>query len=249
MEMDDEFLLRYSRQILLPEIDLSGQIRLKDSNVMLIGLGGLGSVVSMYLAAAGVGHLTLVDHDHVELSNLQRQIAHATDDIGTKKVDSAEKRLMALNPTINIVTVDHILETEDFDRILPNTDVIVDATDNFESRFHINEQSVRHQRPLVSGAAIRLEGQVSIFNTGRSAPCYRCLYSKDSISNTESCSESGVIAPLLGIIGSIQAMETLKLILGFGKSLAGRLLLLDSRLMEWHSVILNKDPNCPTCSN
>ena len=249
MEMDDEFLLRYSRQILLPEIDLSGQIRLKDSNVTLIGLGGLGSVVSMYLAAAGVGHLTLVDHDHVELSNLQRQIAHATDDIGTKKVDSAEKRLLALNPTINIVTVDHILETEDFDRILPNTDVIVDATDNFESRFHINEQSVRHQRPLVSGAAIRLEGQVSIFNTEKSAPCYRCLYSKDSISNTESCSESGVIAPLLGIIGSIQAMETLKLILGFGKSLAGRLLLLDSRLMEWHSVILNKDPNCPTCSN
>ena len=249
MEMDDEFLLRYSRQILLPEIDLSGQKRLKDSNVTLIGLGGLGSVVGMYLAAAGVGNLTLVDHDRVELSNLQRQIAHTTDDIGSKKVDSAEKNLLALNPTINIVTVDHILETKDFERILPNTDVIVDATDNFESRFFINEQSVRHQRPLVSGAAIRLEGQVSIFNTDKTAPCYRCLYSKDSISNTETCSESGVIAPLLGIIGSIQAMETLKLIAGFGKSLAGRLLLLDSSSMEWHSVVLNKDPICPTCSN
>ena len=249
MEMDDEFLLRYSRQILLPEIDLSGQKRLKDSNVTLIGLGGLGSVVGMYLAAAGVGNLTLVDHDRVELSNLQRQIAHTTDDIGSKKVDSAEKNLLALNPTINIVTVDHVLETKDFERILPNTDVIVDATDNFESRFFINEQSVRHQRPLVSGAAIRLEGQVSIFNTDENAPCYRCLYSKDSISNAETCSESGVIAPLLGIIGSIQAMETLKLIAGFGKSLAGRLLLLDSSSMEWHSVALSKDPICPTCSN
>ena len=247
--MEDDLLLRYSRQILLPEIDLSGQTRLAKSKVLLIGLGGLGSVIGMYLVAAGVGRITLVDHDNVELSNLQRQIAHTTSDVGCKKVESAKRSLIAINPHTEVLTIDHILEKEDYNEILPNIDIIVDATDNFESRFFINKQSLRHKKPLVSGAAIRLEGQVSVFNVDESSPCYGCLYNPDTRTPTESCSDSGVIAPLLGIIGSIQALETLKLIIGFGENLGGRLLLLDSRSMEWHSVLLKKDPKCPACGS
>ena len=246
--MEDDLLLRYSRQILLPEIDLAGQMRLADSAVLLLGLGGLGSVVSMYLAAAGVGNLILVDNDNVELSNLQRQIVHTTDRIGQKKVESAKLNLSALNPNTKITTFDHILDEYDFDQVLPDVDIIVDATDNFESRFFINRQSLKHMKPLVSGAAIRLEGQISVFNSNAKSPCYECLYNHDTTDPSASCSESGVVAPLLGIIGSIQAMEVLKLIVGFGENLEGRLLLLDSSSMEWHSVSLRKDPQCNACS-
>ena len=246
--MEDELLLRYSRQILLPEIDMAGQIQLTESSVLLLGLGGLGSVVSMYLAAAGVGKLILVDNDRVELSNLQRQIVHTTHSLGEKKVESAKRNLAALNPNTKISTIDEVLDEEGFNRVIPDVDIIVDATDNFESRFFINRQSIKHLKPLVSGAATRLEGQISVFNSTAESPCYECLYNRSTSEQSESCSESGVVAPLLGIIGSIQAMEVLKLIVGFGESLEGRLLLLDSSSMEWHSISLNKDPQCKACT-
>lgn len=247
--MDDPLLLRYSRQILLPEIDIEGQERLNTSSVLVIGLGGLGSPVAMYLAAAGVGRLVLVDHDEVELSNLQRQIVHSTDDIERKKVISARDRLLALNPTIAIETRDHKLEDEEFDALLATVDAVVDATDNFDSRFTINRHCARNRTPLISGAAIRFEGQVSVFHPGtEESPCYRCLYT-DGLSIDETCGQTGVIAPLLGIIGSVQAMETLKVLMGIGRDLTGRLLLLDALTMEWQTMRFGKDPRCPECGS
>lgn len=246
--MDDQLLLRYSRQILLPEIDIEGQNRLLAGSVMLIGLGGLGSPISMYLAAAGVGRLVLVDHDHVELSNLQRQIVHGTSDLKRPKVESARDRLQELNPNTRIETHARRLEEADFDSLLPGIDVVVDATDNFETRFMINRACARHQKPLVSGAAIRFEGQVTVFHPGTEAsPCYRCLYNNDA-SGTETCTQTGVVAPLLGIIGSVQALETLKVLMGIGETLTGRLLLLDALSMEWHSMRFRRDPRCPVCA-
>ena len=246
--MDDQLLLRYSRQILLPEIDIEGQNRLIESSVLLIGLGGLGSPIAMYLAAAGVGRLVLVDHDHVELSNLQRQVVHGTADLKRPKVESARDRLAALNPHTRIETFTRRLEQDDFDELLPGIDVVVDATDNFDTRFQINHACVRHRKPLVSGAAIRFEGQVTVFHPGTEAsPCYRCLFSNDP-GAAQNCAQTGVVAPLLGIIGSVQAMETLKVLMGIGRDLTGRLLLLDALEMEWHSMRFRRDPRCPECS-
>lgn len=245
--MDDQLLLRYSRQILLPEIDIDGQNRLLSASVLVVGLGGLGSPVSMYLAAAGVGRLVLVDHDHVELSNLQRQIVHTTADLKRAKVASAADHLRALNPHPRIESVDHRLSDADFDHWLPGIDVVVDATDNFETRFAINRACVRHAKPLVSGAAIRFEGQVTVFRPGTAdSPCYRCLYSNDG-GRTETCAQTGVVAPLLGVIGSVQALETLKLLLGIGEPLVGRLLLFDALAMEWQTMRFRRDPRCPEC--
>ena len=245
--MDDQLLLRYSRQILLPEIDIEGQERLADSSVVVVGLGGLGSPVAMYLAAAGVGRLVLVDHDEVELSNLQRQIVHSTGDLQRKKVLSARDRLAALNPSINIETRDHKLDEEEFDLLLTTVDAVVDATDSFESRFNINRHCVRQRKPLISGAAIRFEGQVTVFDPrAGESPCYRCLYA-DGLDNEETCGQTGVVSPLLGIIGSVQAMETLKILIGIGRDLTGRLLLLDALTMEWQTMRFNKDPLCPEC--
>ncbi len=245
--MDDQQLLRYSRQILLPEIDIEGQERLVASSVLVIGLGGLGSPVAMYLAAAGVGRLVLVDHDEVELSNLQRQIVHSTDNLQQKKVISARERLLALNPSTTIEVRDHKLEDDEFDALLATVDAVVDATDNFDSRFTINRHCVRNRKPLISGAAIRFEGQVSVFHPGtEDSPCYRCLYT-DGLSIEETCGQTGVIAPLLGIIGSVQALETLKVLTGVGRDLTGRLLLLDALSMEWQQMRFRKDPRCPEC--
>ncbi|MCB1746556.1 MAG: molybdopterin-synthase adenylyltransferase MoeB [Gammaproteobacteria bacterium] len=245
--MDDQLLLRYSRQILLPEIDIDGQARLADASVLLVGLGGLGSPVSMYLAAAGVGRLVLVDDDTVELSNLQRQIVHGTADLGRPKVESARDRLAALNPSVTIEPIATRLEDADFERLLPGVDAVVDATDNFQTRFRINHHCVRQRKPLISGAAIRFEGQVSVFHAGTGdSPCYRCLYGSEAAVDA-TCSTNGVVAPLLGIIGSVQAMETLKVLLGIGEDLAGRLLLLDALLMEWQTMRLRKNPRCPEC--
>jgi len=245
--MDDDLLLRYSRQILLPEIDINGQSLLAESTVVIIGIGGLGSPISMYLAAAGVGKLVLVDHDVVELSNLQRQIVHSTPDLGKNKVVSAKDRLLALNPNVKVKIIPKMLETADFNKLFPSVDAVVDATDNFESRFEINRQCVKHSKPLISGAAIRFEGQVTVFQTSINSPCYRCLYN-DDITTAENCIETGVIAPLLGIIGSIQALETLKVLTNTGVSLDGRLLLLDALGMEWQTMKFKKDPKCPVCS-
>jgi len=245
----DEQLLRYSRQMMLPEIDAEGQQRLAAARVLIIGLGGLGSAASVYLAAAGAGHLVLVDYDRVDLSNLQRQIVHTTPDIGKLKVDSAREYLSALNPDVKISTIDHMLDDDELEREVAAADVVVDASDNFNTRFANNAICVKTKTPLVSGAAIRFEAQVSVFNPANpESPCYRCLYGNEARVD-QTCTANGVIAPLLGIIGSIQACETMKLIMGIGTTLVGRLLLLDVMNMEWHTAKLRKDPKCPVCSN
>ena len=247
--MDDDQLLRYSRQIMLPAVEFEGQQRLLDSRVLIIGMGGLGSPVAMYLAAAGVGHLVLNDDDKVDLSNLQRQIAHSSSDLGSAKTLSAKNTIEALNPDIHVQTINRRLSKQELLQQIGNVDVVVDATDNFNTRFLINEVCVESRKPLVSGAAIRMEGQVTVFrNDTANSPCYRCLY-RDTGELAESCSESGVLAPIVGIIGSIQALETVKLLLNVGNSLQGRLLLLDGSTMEWREINLKKDPGCPICSH
>jgi len=245
--MDDEILLRYSRQILLPEIDIAGQQRLLDSSVALFGLGGLGSPVALYLAAAGVGRIVLVDFDQVELSNLQRQIIHLTQDIGRSKVESAADKLRAINPNVVVETIPRALEDAELDAVVSRVNAVVDGTDNFPTRFGLNAACYRHHKPLISGAAIRFEGQISVYFPGQGdSPCYRCLY-EDGPGLNETCTQTGVVAPLLGIVGSVQAMETLKVLMHIGDVLQGRLLLLDALRMEWHSMRFQKDPSCPVC--
>ena len=245
--MNDEDLLRYSRQIMLPEIDAEGQLRLSRATVLIIGLGGLGSAASIYLTAAGVGHLVLVDFDKVDLSNLQRQIVHRTSDIGRPKVESAAENLRALNPGVKLSLIDHVLEQEALIDQVRKADVVLDASDNFQTRFAINAACVSTGTPLVSGAAIRFEAQISVFNPAdEQSPCYRCLYGEQAMID-ETCTANGVVAPLLGIVGSIQAMEAMKLIMGIGKTLTGRLLLLDAMTMEWHTAKLRRDPSCIVC--
>ncbi len=246
--MDEARLLRYSRQILLPEIDIHGQQKLLDSSVAVFGLGGLGSPIALYLAAAGVGRLVLVDFDTVELSNLQRQIIHLTRDLGRPKVESAREKLHELNPGTVVETETRLLEGEALDEVVAGVDLVVDGTDNFPTRFGINAACLRQRKPLVSGAAIRFEGQVSVYFPGQGeSPCYRCLYD-DGGGNNETCAQTGVVAPLLGIIGSVQALETLKVLMGIGTPLQGRLLLLDGLQMEWHTMRFKRDPQCPVCS-
>ncbi|MEM7543734.1 MAG: molybdopterin-synthase adenylyltransferase MoeB [Pseudomonadota bacterium] len=246
--MDDQLLLRYSRQVLLPQIDIGGQQALIDARAVIIGVGGLGSPIAMYLASAGVGELCLIDHDCVELSNLQRQIVHATSTLGQLKVESAANRLKDLNPEVRVECVAAKLEDCDIDARLESADVVLDATDNFATRYAINDACARAKVPLVSGAAIRFEGQVSVFHPGRDdAPCYRCLYSEASALE-ETCVQTGVVAPLLGIIGSIQALEAIKILIHQGSDLTGRLLLLDGLSMEWQTMRFGKDPKCPVCA-
>ena len=247
--MDNDQLLRYSRQMMLPEIDAEGQQRLTDARVLIIGLGGLGSSSSVYLAAAGVGHLVLVDFDEVDISNLQRQIVHATKDIGRLKVDSAAEHLLELNPEIQVTKIDHKIENEELEEQIKSSTVVLDCSDNFQTRFAINDACVKHKIPLVSGAAIRFEAQVSVFDSRHeNSPCYRCLYGNEA-EVEQTCTANGVISPLLGIVGSIQACEAMKIIMNIGETLEGRLLLLDVMHMEWHTAKLNKDPNCPVCSH
>lgn len=244
--MNDEQLLRYSRQIMLPDVDIDGQEKLLAARVLIIGLGGLGSPVAMYLAAAGVGHLILADFDTVDLTNLQRQIAHTSARIGMNKAVSAAQSLRELNPDIRIDCIENILDAESLSGQVQQADIVVDCTDNFQTRFAINAACVVARVPLVSGAAIRLEGQVAIFDArDKASPCYRCLYEEDGDDAT--CAANGVLAPLVGIIGSMQALETIKLICGFGTGLTGRLLLLDARHMQWREMKLPKDHQCPVC--
>ena len=246
--MQNDTLLRYSRQMMLPEVDAKGQQRLAEATVLIIGLGGLGSPVSMYLAAAGVGHLTLVDFDTVDISNLQRQIVHTTDDIGRPKVESAHDYLAALNPEITLTTINRKLEGTALEAQVKAATVVVDCCDNFPARFAVNEACVKTKTPLVFGAAIRFEGQLSVFNAEpEDSPCFQCLYG-GAPNLDQTCTANGVISPLLGIVGSIQACETMKIIMGIGQTLQGRLLLLDAMSMELHTAILNKDPACSVCS-
>ena len=246
--MNDEQLLRYSRQILLPTFGIEGQEKLLSSHVLIMGLGGLGSPVAMYLATAGVGKITLVDFDNVELSNLQRQIIHNTSRLDQSKVESAAATIQQLNPLIETTCVNKRLEEKDLIGLLSNVDLVVDATDNFTTRFMINRACFKTLTPLVSGAAIRMEGQVSVFNFKQSdSPCYRCLYDEHGDEDA-SCSENGVMSPMVGIIGSIQAMEAIKLLADYGETLTGKLLITDAMFQDWRSMKFKKDPACPVCS-
>lgn len=247
--MNDEQLLRYSRQIMLPQVDSAGQQRLLESTVLVTGAGGLGSPVALYLAAAGVGRLLIADHDTVDLSNLQRQIAHTTADIGRAKTASARDRIAALNPDVRVECIDVRLTPAELDRLVPGTDLVVDGTDNFTTRFAINNACVRHRVPLVSGAATRLEGQVAVFDARQpEAPCYRCLY-REGAELDETCTQTGVLAPVVGMIGTIQATEALKVLAGFGEPLIGRLLVVDAASMDFRTLRLRRDPACPVCGH
>lgn len=246
--MNNNQLIRYSRHILLPELDVVGQQRLLDAKVMIIGLGGLGAPASLYLAAAGIGTLVLCDFDHVELSNLQRQITHQTANIGQYKVDSARQQLKANNPDCQIETFYQSFSTDTLIQQLENIDIVLDCTDNLATRLQINQACVQTQTPLVSAAAIRMEGQISVFiNQTQQDPCYRCLYQTEQ-DLQETCTQTGVLAPLVGVMGSMQALETIKVIANIGEILRGRLLLLDALQMEWYTMQLQKNPNCPVCS-
>jgi adenylyltransferase/sulfurtransferase len=245
--MNDEELLRYSRQIMLPRFDIEGQEKLLAATVLIVGLGGLGCPAAMYLAAAGVGHLILVDDDDVDLSNLQRQIAHATASIGRNKAASARDTLQALNPQTRITTIRQRLAGEAMLKAVAGSLAVLDCTDNFATRFALNRACVANRVPLISGAAIRMEGQVSVFDSRMpESPCYHCLYEEGQDGDL-TCSENGVIAPLTGIVGSIQAMECIKVLTGCGTSLSGRLLLIDAFSMQFREMQLHKNPVCPVC--
>lgn len=246
--MDDTQLLRYSRQILLPQVEIGGQQKLAKSKVLIIGLGGLGSPVAMYLAAAGIGHLVLADFDCVDLSNLQRQIVHNTAQIGQSKSESAQTKLQALNPEIQVSVFNQAIEEPFLETFLSDIDIVIDCSDNFATRFAINAACVHSGTSLVSGAALRWGGQVAVFLPAeKHSPCYRCLYN-DNEEETEACSEAGILAPLVGVIGSIQALEVIKVLLGIGDSLGGKLLLFEAYTGKWRTLNLHKDPACPVCS-
>ena len=246
--MNDDQLLRYSRHILLPQIGILGQEKLIKSRALIIGLGGLGSPVAMYLAASGIGELILCDNDNVNLTNLQRQAIHNSETVGMPKVQSATKAIAKINPEINVVAIQEYVDEERLQKLVTEADVVIDASDNFVTRHAINQVCVTHRKPLVSGAAIRFNGQVSVFDLSSSAsPCYHCLFSKDGSNEDMHCATMGVFSPLVGIIGCMQAAEAIKILLNIGRTLNGRLMLLDGLTMEWRSVKLNKDPACAIC--
>jgi molybdopterin-synthase adenylyltransferase len=234
---------------MLGEMDVQGQQKLIDASVLIVGMGGLGCPAAMYLAAAGAGKLIIADDDSVELTNLQRQIAHNQDDIGVSKVASVEATLKGLNPDVQVTAIAERLLGESLEREVAKVDVVVDACDNFSTRFAINLACLKHKKPLVSGAAIRMEGQVAVFDSrDPDSPCYQCLYEQGG-DDDMSCSTNGVMAPLVGIIGSVQAMETIKIISGIGKPLCGRLLLLDATCMQWREMKLPRDQGCKACGS
>ncbi len=246
--MDDNQLLRYSRHILLPEIGIDGQRKLLGAHVLLIGAGGLGAPVSLYLAASGVGRITICDHDVVDLTNLQRQIVHFTDSIGRHKVESARATLARINPEVVVEALAERVEGARLEQLVAAADVVVDATDNFATRHAINRACVRFRKPLVSGAAVRFDGQIAVFDLRKAdSPCYHCLFPESGDLEEMRCAIMGVFAPLVGVIGAMQAAEALKLLMGIGRDLTGRLLLLDALTMEWRSVRLKKDPRCAVC--
>jgi adenylyltransferase/sulfurtransferase len=247
-DMNDQQLLRYSRHILLPEIGVEGQERIGGARALVIGAGGLGSPASLYLASAGVGTLVLADGDTVDLTNLQRQIIHDTGSIGCAKVDSARAALARVNPDVIVETIAARLEGHTLDAAVEAVDVVLDCSDNFATRHAVNRACVRHATPLVSGAAIRFDGQIAVFDRRqRDSPCYACLFPEDAAPEETRCAVMGVFAPLVGIIGAMQAAETLKLVAGIGETLSGRLLILDALEMEWRSMRLERDRGCSVC--
>ena len=248
--MQDDELLRYSRHILLDEIGIEGQTRLCQSRALIVGAGGLGSPAAMYLACSGVGHITLVDDDKVDLTNLQRQIAHTTERVGNAKVHSASTALQALNPHIQVQTIQTRADVTLLNDLLPNTDVVLDCCDNFGTRHAINTTCIQHGVPLVSGAALKFAGQISVFDPrNTSSPCYACIFPEECAPPETQCSTMGVFAPLVGIIGSMQAAEALKVLMGFTTTLEGKLLLLDGLRMEWTEMRVARQSDCKICSN
>jgi adenylyltransferase/sulfurtransferase len=247
--MTDEQLLRYSRHVLLPEFGVEAQEALLRSRALIVGAGGLGSPAAMYLAAAGVGTLSLADNDAVDLTNLQRQILHSAAAIGLPKVESARASLHRLNAGIDVRTLQQRLEGAVLDEEVARADVVLDCTDNFDTRHALNRACVRHRRPLVSGAAIRFDGQVTVFDLrSPDSPCYECLFPADAEPEETRCAVMGVFAPLTGMIGTVQSAEAIKLLAGAGETLTGRLLLLDALSMEWRTVRLKKDRGCRVCA-
>jgi len=245
--LSDDELLRYSRQILLRQVDIEGQLKLRQSRVLIVGLGGLGSPVALYLAAAGVGELHLADFDRLDLTNLQRQIAHDTASVGMHKVDSAMARLSALNPLIKLVPHRVAMDVDTLEAAVSAVDLVLDCTDNFAVREAVNAACVAAVKPLVSGAAIRLEGQLSVFDPRvETSPCYHCLYGHGSEAEL-TCSEAGVLGPVVGMIGSLQALEAIKLLAGFGEPLIGRLLLVDALSSRFRELKVKRDPACAVC--
>lgn len=246
--MNDDQLLRYSRHILLDEVGVEGQQRLLDSHALVVGAGGLGSPVALYLGTAGVGRITIVDHDAVDLTNLQRQIAHNLERLGHPKAESARDAIAAINPDVFVRPLVLRADAQELDELVRGADVVVDCCDNFATRHAINRACFAHGKPLVSGAAIRFDGQVSVFDArSASSPCYACVFPPDQSFEETRCAVMGVFAPLVGIIGAMQASEALRLLTGVGTSLAGRLQMLDGRTMEWTEMRVRRDPSCRVC--
>lgn len=246
--MDDTQLLRYSRHILLNELGVEGQQRILQSRVLVVGLGGLGSPAALYLATAGVGELTLVDHDTVDLTNLQRQIAHTEARIGLAKVESAREALLAINPGLNVIALQERADAQRLHTLVAGADVVLDCSDNFQTRQALNAACVQHRVPLVSGAAIRFDGQLAVYDMRQpDSPCYACVFPPTTVFEETRCATMGVFAPLVGIVGSMQAAEALKLISGAGEPAVGRLLMLDGRDMRWTDIRVPRNPHCPVC--
>ncbi len=248
--MDDDQLLRYSRHILLDEIGVEGQQRLLDAHALVIGAGGLGSPVVLYLGTAGVGRITLVDHDQVDVTNLQRQIAHNLSRVGQPKAESARQTVAAINPEVRLTAVVQRADAAWLDVAVAEADVVLDCSDNFSTRHAVNAACVKHRKPLVSGAAIGFDGQISVYDTKvADQPCYACLFPPEATFEEVRCATMGVFAPLVGIIGSMQAAEALKILTGVGRSLAGRLQMLDARAMEWTEIRMTRQVDCPVCGS
>jgi molybdopterin/thiamine biosynthesis adenylyltransferase len=247
--MDDTQLLRYSRHILLNELGIDGQEKLLASNALIIGAGGLGSPVCLYLGSAGVGHITVVDHDEVDATNLQRQIAHTLDRVGQYKVESVRTAIAQINPDVRVTPITQRADAALLDTLVAQADVVIDCCDNFETRQAVNKACVVHHKPLVSGAAIRMDGQVSVFDsTQADAPCYACIFPPEQLPEETRCATMGVFAPLVGIIGTVQAAEALKILSGMGSHMAGRLLMLDGRELSWTDIRMQRNPDCPVCA-
>ncbi len=245
--MNDDQLLRYSRHVLLDAIGIEGQQRLLDAHALVIGAGGLGSPVALYLGTAGVGRITVVDHDRVDLTNLQRQIAHNLARVGQPKAESARQSVRAINPDVQFTALVQRADAALLDELVPQASVVLDCTDNFKTRHAVNAACVKHGRPLVSGAAIGFDGQVSVYDSRAGGPCYGCLFPPDAAFEEVACATMGVFAPLVGIIGCVQAAEALKLLSGAGRPLAGRLLMLDALAMHWDEIEIARQPSCPVC--
>lgn len=246
--MNDDQLLRYSRHILLPEIGIEGQERLAASHALVIGAGGLGSPIALYLASAGVGRITICDADRVDLTNLQRQIVHRTDAVGVPKVESARATLAAINPHVRVDAFAERVDTARLETLAADADVVIDGCDNFATRHAVNRACVKLGKPLVSGAAVRFDGQIAVFDVrDADSPCYACLFPEDAESEDVPCAIMGVFAPVTGIVGSVQAAEALKILAGTGEALTGRLLLLDALAMTWRAVKVPRDAGCAVC--